>query len=197
MITGWNFSRQWLQSPTGTSGHITVMSYRMWFLHHVLRDNQKPAWGTKWLDGTWQWQNVSLRMLSLPQKKQLSFHMKGGVAIWQFWLGTVQLSTAMRNTPNTGTKWMDLLIVLSSYCNTICSMAGHRGVCHQFDCADWIFMLSLFFPTLKSYFTVSSGRRDLTWRRLIFLYTLVTARPIALYKCGKLHEIENIQIIIV
>lgn len=69
--------------------------------------------------------------------------------------GSVSPSALTWYSPNTGTKWMDLLIVQCSYCNTICSMAGCQGVCHQFDCADWISMLSLFFPTSKSYFVAS------------------------------------------
>lgn len=56
--------------------------------------------------------------------------------------GSLSPSTVMCYSPNTGTKWMALLIVLSSYCNTICSMAGRRGVCHQFDCAHGIFIPS-------------------------------------------------------
>lgn len=38
---------------------------------------------------------------------------------------------------NTGTEWMDVLLVLSSYCNPICLVAGRRGVRHQFDCVDF------------------------------------------------------------
>lgn len=52
---------------------------------------------------------------------------------------------------------MDPLIAPSSDCNAICSVAGRRGVCHQFDCADWVFTLPLFFPTSKSYSVASWG----------------------------------------
>lgn len=50
---------------------------------------------------------------------------------------------------HTGTEWMDVLLV-SSYCNPICLVAGRRGVRHQFDCVG--FLPFVFFPKLKEMF---------------------------------------------
>lgn len=50
---------------------------------------------------------------------------------------------------HTGTERMDVLLV-SSYCNPICLVAGRRQVRHQFDCVR--FLPFVFFPKLKEMF---------------------------------------------
>lgn len=91
-----------------------------------------------------------------------SFLQKSPLFTWKVeWpsdnFGSLNYSTVMCSTPSTGTKWMDVLIVLSSYCNTICFMAGHRGV--------WLcglnFLPFVFFPKLKYHFCIL-GKKDST-----------------------------------
>lgn len=83
--------------------------------------------------------NVSFCMLSF-RKDQLPIQMEGGVAIWQFWLSKTLSSDVLVSQHRP--KWIDLLIVLSSYWNTICSMACRQGgltVQIEFSCRVFSF----------------------------------------------------------
>lgn len=94
--------------------------------------------GKKMPLGDGKTQNVSFCVLSFS-KDQLPIQMEVGEAIWQFWLSEPLSCDVLVSQHRP--KWIDLLMVLSSYWNTICSVACRQGgsaaliefSCHAFS----------------------------------------------------------------
>lgn len=164
----WMHSGHVLSSKPGR-GHVVfsiVIIESEWGFYIVFSMIIK-RWHEKWQYATWQWQNTDCIIVYAVFSAKTNSLFTWKVEWPSDNFGSVKPSAVMCYSPNTGAKWMDLLIVLSSYCNTICSVAGRWGVWHQFDCAEWISMLSLFPPTLKSFFVCILGEWDPTRKRLL------------------------------
>ena len=104
----------------GTVSYVWIdreQSFHIAFSMIIKRQSEKMPL----VDGRTQTRTLCMLFFN---KDQLPIHTEGGVAIWQFWLSK-HLSADVLVSQH-GPKWIDLLIVPSSYCNTICSMACHR-----------------------------------------------------------------------
>lgn len=114
--------------------------------------------------------------------------MEGGVASRQFFLSS-PLSSVSQNR----TKLINLFVVLSSYCNNICSMACCQGgLTVQIDISCCVFV----FTTLKSYFVASWEKWQGTMNRFLRHVTdsALFLRPIpihaAVHRCKKCISLE-------
>lgn len=81
-----------------------------------------PNWDTKWQDATWWRQSTDYIIVCAVFSANINFLFTWKVEWPSDNFGFINPSAVLWYSLSTSSKWMDLLMVLSSCCNTICSM---------------------------------------------------------------------------